>query len=117
AAAGVGYLTYSSTLKVDPMRSPAGRSSRVEADAEPHVGDQPRPAAERERTAPGRMIVAGRVLDPAGKPVAGVPVDIIGRPRGGRAGSDERMDPHLILGRGTTDADGRFHLEASRTSS
>ena len=31
--------------------------------------------------APGRMFVVGRVLDPSGKPVAGAPVDVVGRPR------------------------------------
>ncbi len=40
------------------------------------------PAGTKPATAdPGRMTVTGRVLDPAGKPAAGVPVDIIGRAR------------------------------------
>ena len=63
------------------------------------------------------MTVTGRVLDPAGKPAAGVPVDIIGRPRAPWVGTDERMDRHLLLGRGATGPDGRFRLDASRTSS
>ena len=51
----------------------------------------PRPAEARRRDARPDD-VTGRVLDPAGKPAAGVPVDIIGVPRtpgsGNRRGDD-----------------------------
>ena len=62
------------------------------------------------------MIVTGRVLDPAGKLMTGVPVDLIGRLRHPWVVARDRRDYHAVLGRGTTDGDGRFHLEATRTS-
>jgi hypothetical protein len=75
------------------------------------------PGAATPAPAPGRMFVDGRVLDPSGKPAASVPVDLIGRSRTPKLGADQQMAPYEVLGRGATDGDGRFHLEAPRTSS
>jgi RNA polymerase sigma factor (sigma-70 family) len=66
--------------------------------------------------APGRMFVVGRVLSPAGEPVTGATVELLGRARvvvtrGAWTGSE------VLLGRGETDADGRFRIDAARTSS
>ena len=63
------------------------------------------------------MFVVGRVLDPAGKPAAGAPVDIIGTSRMMLPESEVRPMPYLILGQGTADGEGRFRVEASRASS
>ena len=62
------------------------------------------------------MFVVGRVLDPSGKEMAGVPVEIVGRPREPFLPSEVDAERHRLLGRGASNADGRFNLEASRTS-
>jgi len=85
-----------SATETTPMNSALDDHQRNEADA--------------------RMIVTGRVLDPAGKPMAGVPVEVVGRPRAPEVGTVEKTDPYVLLGRGATDADGRFRLDASRSS-
>src|SRR5262249_4897161 len=109
-ATGAGYLMHPRAMKDEPKTLPVEPRPQPTAKA-----GQPSPAAAAP--APGRMFVVGRVLDPAGKPGGGVPVDIIGRRRDVRAGTDERIDQHVLLGGGATDAGGRFHLEAARTSS
>jgi RNA polymerase sigma factor (sigma-70 family) len=116
-ATGVGYLTHSLAMKDEPKRTGAGQQLRLAAQADSSVGEQPGPAAKRENAAPGRMTVTGRVLDPAGKPVSRVPVEVIGRPRAPRVATDEIGAAQVLLGRGSTDSDGRFRLDASRTSS
>ena len=67
-ATGAGYLTRSrATAQDKPGEAAAPRVTGKSDDA-------PRPA-------PGRMTVAGRVLDPDGKPVKGAVVDLVSRPR------------------------------------
>ncbi|MFI5453829.1 MAG: sigma-70 family RNA polymerase sigma factor [Isosphaerales bacterium] len=104
-ATGAGYLSHSMAMMNDePQKAPAGRQQPAAKVDEPN------------RAAPGRMIVAGRVLDPAGKPLARVPVDIIGRPRVPWVATREDVEPRIMLGRGMTGPDGRFRLDATRTS-
>ncbi len=67
-------------------------------------------------TGAGRMTVIGSVLDPAGKPLAGLPVELIGRPRHPSEAGKESWSPYALLGRGATGADGRFRFDAVRTS-
>ncbi len=86
----------------------------------PATNDEPqtsRPAKKPDPAVQGRMTVAGRVLDPAGKPVANVSVDVIGRPRTPSVADNESMNPRVLLGRGETDTDGRFQFDAARTAS
>jgi RNA polymerase sigma factor (sigma-70 family) len=65
---------------------------------------------------PARMTVVGRVLDPGGKPVAGAPIEVVGLPRNPLLDRDENAFRLVLLGRGETGPDGRFRLEAPRTS-
>ncbi len=62
------------------------------------------------------MTVNGSVLDPSGKPVAGARVELIGRRRRPMVAGDEWRSPYAVLGRGTTDAVGRFRFDSARTS-
>jgi len=106
-ATGVGYLTHSLAMKDEPKPVQAGRQQPAAKTDEPN----------RAAPAPGRMTLIGRVLDPAGKPMAGVPVEVIGRPSGPAVAGQETWSPSILLGRGDTGADGRFRLDAARTSS
>jgi RNA polymerase sigma factor (sigma-70 family) len=106
---GAGFLTHAVARKDELKKGLA-------------VVTQPQRAAKAkavksEVAAPGRMIVVGRVLDSAGQPMAGVPVDVIGRRRKALVATDEMLGAYVLLARGATDADGRFRLDASRTSS
>src|SRR5262249_35230272 len=80
------------------------------ARQEPRPPDAPRPAA-------GRMFVAGRVLDPDGKPVPNATVMVHAAPRRpGHVGEYEELRPSPI-GRAQCDGSGRFRLDAMRTTS
>ena len=63
------------------------------------------------------MTLTGSVLDPSGKPAAGV-AGRADRPaaRATAVAHDERRAPYVLLGRGTTGTDGRFRFDAARTS-
>ena len=65
---------------------------------------------------PGRMFVTGRVLDPSGKAMAGVPIEIIGRLREPWVPTMVDVERHRVLGRGVSAADGQFSLDTARTS-
>ncbi len=107
-ATGAGYLTRSPAMKDEPKESLAGQQSRPAARSG-RADQGPVPS-------PGRMFVTGRVLDPAGKPAAGAVVDIIGRPRAPWVGARQYVDARVLIGRGGTDANGRFRIDALRTS-
>jgi hypothetical protein len=63
------------------------------------------------------MTVTGRVLRPDGSPAAGVPVDIVATPRVPTEGHAGPREAFAVLGGGLAGGDGRFRIEASRTSS
>jgi hypothetical protein len=63
------------------------------------------------------MTVTGTVLDPDGKPVKNAVVDVLGVPRDVWVGASIDEGSGAILSQGVTDVDGRFRLEAPRTSS
>jgi hypothetical protein len=100
-AAGARYGKDSLAMQGRPVKTPAGQA--------------PQPATKAEPTAPGRMIVIGRVLDPDGKPIKGAAVDIVTRPR--KVWDAAYQTAFDTLGRGETDGDGRFRLETARTRS
>ncbi len=110
-ATGAGYLSRSLATAPGGEAAPVtpGRLARSTRHAR-----WPDPS---QRPAPGRMFVVGRVLDPDGKPAAGAPVDIIGTSRMLLPDSEVKPMPYVILGQGTTDGDGRFHVDATRASS
>ena len=107
-AAGAGSLSPLLAMKVKPLRDP--NSQQPPKLAEP---DRPEQAVI---PGPGRMFVTGIVLDSTGKPAAGVPVDIIGRPRAPWVATREYVDPRVLIGSGETDALGRFRFDALRTT-
>ena len=109
-ASGAGYMNHLLATEEGPMKTPAGRTSQLAAPSDP------RPAALDPPTT-HRMTVTGRVLDPAGKPASGVPVDLVAAPRGPAAGTDVQRDAFKLLGQSTADNDGRFHIDAARASS
>jgi RNA polymerase sigma factor (sigma-70 family) len=110
-ATGAGFLSRSLAMKNEPQKPPAG--PQLQAAAKPdNAGEAPVQAP-----APGRMFVIGRVLDPEGKPLSGVPVDLVGQTRKVLEAADEMLGANVLLGQGATDVHGRFRLDASRTSS
>ena len=108
AATSAGYLNHSLAMKEEPKKAAAAQQSR--------------PATRSDRPdsslvpGPGRMFVTGRVLDPAGKPAAGVVVDIIGQPRVLSLSTREYVGRIVLVGGGETDAGGHFRIDALRTS-
>jgi RNA polymerase sigma factor (sigma-70 family) len=107
-ATGAGKLTQLLAMNDEPLKTPAAQEARLATGS-----DRP---AQAPIPGPGRMFVTGVVLDPTGKPVARVPVDIIGQPRAPRVATREQVDARVLIGSGETDADGRFRLDAARTT-
>ena len=97
----------------EPRREPAPMELR------PAGLTQGQPAADNDaqRTAPGRMIVVGRVLNPQGKPVPNASLMVYARTAVLRLdASVGRLYP-TELGRGSSDSSGRFRINVARTSS
>jgi RNA polymerase sigma factor (sigma-70 family) len=114
-AAAAGFLSIHALAhprEGEPPGEPIGKPARTE----PRPPDAPRPADPVQQPA-GRMTVTGRVLRPDGRPAAGVPVDIVGTSRVPEAGTDLERAAYVALGQGSTDGDGRFRVEATRSSS
>jgi RNA polymerase sigma factor (sigma-70 family) len=108
-AAGAGYTNHLLATEEEPMKTAPGGTSQLVAPS------------NLRRAVPGpsiphRMTVTGRVLDPAGKPASGVPVDLIAAPRGPAAGTDVQRGAFKLLGQSTADNDGRFRIDAARAS-
>jgi RNA polymerase sigma factor (sigma-70 family) len=108
-ATGAGYLALAlaGSREGEPPGEPGAQTARQE----------PRPPADEPRATGQRMTVAGRVLDPDGKPVQGAVVDVVAWPRVPFTGASEEFDPSILLGRGKSDGDGRYRLDAPRTAS
>ncbi len=63
------------------------------------------------------MTVGGRVLDQDGKPVKGAVVELVESARIPWVAASEEIDQYGVLGESHSEGDGRFRLEAPRTSS
>ena len=113
AATGAGVLTRSRAMKEEIMLS----STEPVAGRAPRAAERPRPAAKPDAATTGRMTVAGRVLDPDGKPVKGAVVDLVARPRSPWVGASDETDRYNLLGQGESGADGQYRFEAPRTAS
>jgi hypothetical protein len=101
-ATGAGFLGRATAMQDKPKASPVDPQSPKHAspnDANP---------------APGRMFVAGRVLDPQGNPVPNAAVMVYARTKLPGRISDFHPAP---IGHGAGDGSGRFRLDAPRTSS
>jgi RNA polymerase sigma factor (sigma-70 family) len=88
---------------------PPGEPFAQAARTEPRRPDEPGPAA-------GRMFVVGRVLDPQGKPVPGATVAVALRPKVVLAPMNGEGTYPVPVGHATSDAGGRFRIDAPRTS-
>ena len=109
-ATGAGYINHLLATEKERVSAPSGGALPL---ATPR---SPRPAVPDAR-APGRMTLTGRVLDPSGKPASGVPIDVIGVSRTPAAGTDVEKNAFVLLDQATTDASGRFRIEAAGVSS
>jgi hypothetical protein len=104
---GAGVAAYRPCAQ-DP--GPAGQAKSDGAKAAAKASAQPAPPQATEK-----MTVSGRVVDAAGKPVAGAHVAVMGRPKpSGRAG--QGIIYPEVLAEGRSGADGSFRLTAPRTS-
>jgi RNA polymerase sigma factor (sigma-70 family) len=93
---------------------PPGEPSAQTARTEPRP---PEPTQPSLAPGPGRMTVAGRVLDPGGNPVPGASVMVHARSVAlGRAPYLARRRS-ISLANAHTDGSGRFRIDAPRTSS
>jgi RNA polymerase sigma factor (sigma-70 family) len=75
------------------------------------------PAAAVPADDAAKMTVAGRVVGADSKPVADAAVALVARPKRQYRSGDWAADRPQLLGRGRTDAAGRFSFPATRTSS
>ena len=100
-------------MKEDPCKATGGPGYASRA-----ARSRPtQPTTKPDPTATARMMVAGRVLDPDGKPVKGAVVDLVTRPRSPRVGASDEIDQHALLAQAQADAEGRFQLDSPRTAS
>ncbi len=79
-ATGTGWLAHSLAMKEQPVPQPAATNVGRGSPGTRRVAAQ-RPDRRSPEPEPARMTVAGRILDPDGKPVQGAAVDLIARPR------------------------------------
>jgi RNA polymerase sigma factor (sigma-70 family) len=103
----------------------AGFLARTPAiDDEPWIAlatQQPPSAAKpdvaKQKPAPGRMFVVGRVLDPQGKPVPGAMVMVSARKKVGLGAAERERGVSSAIAHANANAFGQFQLESPRTSS
>jgi RNA polymerase sigma factor (sigma-70 family) len=106
-ATGAGCFAFSLASQHEPKRQPDAHRPQVAARSDD----------TNQRPAPGRMFVAGRVLDPEGKPVPNAETMVyaaIKQP--GRVDGYAEMTPSAI-GQARSDGSGLFQIDAPRTIS
>ncbi len=118
----IGGVTAASTWQYavaskdeDGQTSGSGQSQGTRF-AQPSIAKQPDPTTRPDPATPGRMTVSGRVLDADGKPCASAPIELIGRRRQPWISTSDPANYYMLLGRGVSDGQGRFCVEALRTS-
>ncbi len=118
-ATGAGFWNHSLAMRDEPVKNPRDEIPPSAARSTAHPQDQVDPTTKTDSNpnAPGRMTVAGRVLDPDGKPVKGAAIDLVTRPRTPWVGASDEIDQHALLGQALSDGDGRFQLDSTRTAS
>jgi RNA polymerase sigma factor (sigma-70 family) len=107
ALLGLGGVLLASPRPEDP--APPAPAAREDTKVAPAA--ELKPADDKKL-----MTVTGRVLDADGKPLADAEVAVLARPKATHGG-DPFSRGVEVLGRGKTDAEGRFRLEVLRTSS
>ena len=112
-ATGAGWLAYSLAQQEDPVKQPSAPVAKVGS----RDFDRAKTVTKPDPAAMARMTVAGRVLDPDGKPVKGAVVDLVTRPRSPWVGASEDIDRHVVLAQGQSDSGGQFQLDSPRTAS
>jgi RNA polymerase sigma factor (sigma-70 family) len=115
-ATGTGWLAHSLAMKEEPVQQPAATAVGRGSPGTRRVAAQ-RPDRRSPEPDPARMAVAGRVLDPDGKPVKGAFVDLIVRPRAPWVGAREDTQEFTMLGQGQSDGEGRYRIDAPRMAS
>jgi RNA polymerase sigma factor (sigma-70 family) len=101
---GTGLLA-----RVPPARTPEPAGAAAAAN-------EPPPAPAKADADKG-MTITGRVLDDAGKPLAGADVAVLAEPKTPYRGGELSAGEAQVLGLAKADADGRFRLRVARTSS
>jgi len=105
-ATGAGLLNQSFAMKGEPKGPPALQPPL------PEKSDGP-----IQRPAPGRMIIAGRVLDPQGKSIPNATVMAYAQLKQFERPSRASSWNSTVSGRAHCDESGRFQIDAQRTSS
>jgi RNA polymerase sigma factor (sigma-70 family) len=110
-----GVLVLGSGIFTGPASArPQSGDLAALAPGLPDVKEQPKndpikPAEEKS------LVVSGRVLDSEGKALAKADVALVGRPKPALRG-DREQTWHKVLTQARSDAEGRFHLSAAKTS-
>ena len=104
-AIGTGFVAHTNVLGDEPIRAEAATPTA----REPNRGEP------ENRRVGGRMTVAGRVLDPQGRPVPSARVMVYGASKQGT--SQPGSDAPNSIGQATCDRLGQFRLEMPRITS
>ncbi|HKI20421.1 MAG TPA: sigma-70 family RNA polymerase sigma factor, partial [Isosphaeraceae bacterium] len=106
-AGGAGLLARTAAVKKDDAKSSAAGLQLPRA---------PRDDRTTPSSAPDRMVITGRVLDPNGKPVAGARVAVVALPLPQPQTHDLRaLERTQVLGSARADALGRFRVDFPRS--
>jgi RNA polymerase sigma factor (sigma-70 family) len=121
----VGSIAKCASYVIRPLQAlahvregePPGNPARTKPRPSEFAQGQIAADKNAQPPAPGRMLVTGRVLDPAGKPVEGATIDLVARPRKVFVDASADEESFSALGNVPTDAGGRFQLDVPRTPS
>jgi RNA polymerase sigma factor (sigma-70 family) len=107
-AGGAGLLARTAAVRKDEAKSSAAGLQLPQA---------PRDDRTTPSSAPDRMVITGRVLDPNGKPVAGARVAVVALPLPQPQTRDLREpERNQVLGSARADALGNFRIDLPRSA-